>query len=177
MDGLALGAEPKSRIPLENVFNNTPTHQPKPRGRPPVSKPSSARVQTLPKGRSLRPTNPPSTLDDSMGSSAITVTDGRRRAALRIKARIQEERRLGIRKKKVRKKVQGGSVNLSPSTPARLFLLAHPSSPQLLQSTNPLTPSIPPLPESFPAEQGGGESESVRKWTSMSASFSFITLF
>ncbi|GMI13260.1 hypothetical protein TrVE_jg12577 [Triparma verrucosa] len=104
MDGLALGAEPKSRIPLENVFNNTPTHQPKPRGRPPVSKPSSAGVQTtLPKGRVLRPPNPPSTLDDSMGSSAITVTDGRRRAALRIKARIQEERRLGIRKKKLSK--------------------------------------------------------------------------
>ncbi|GMH59079.1 hypothetical protein TL16_g02753 [Triparma laevis f. inornata] len=42
-------------------------------------------------------------MDDSMVSSTMSVADGRRKAAARIKARIQEEKRLGIRKKKLSK--------------------------------------------------------------------------
>ena len=134
MQGLSLGMESSSQIPLDLVLNNTPTSRTRMGGRRvplrQVGNPNVTHSKGVgakggnsplmadgrrPYGQRVKVISPPASIEKDSSFSASVIADGRRKAALRIKAKIKEDERLGIRRKKRPTKQQvsgpGGSFS------------------------------------------------------------------
>lgn len=138
MQGLSLGNEATSPIPLDLVLNNTPTsrgrmnnrrvplrqvgnhHQAHSKGRAgdhggndPNSR--SNNNQQNSNGQKVTVLSPPTSTQKNSSFSGSAIADGRRKAALRIKAKMKEDERLGIRRRKRQTKEQVGFLRLHSS--------------------------------------------------------------
>ena len=118
MEGLSLGIDSKRSIPLDIIMNNAPTSRHvirKPlkrvgnelssnrrddRGGQNEANEGSEGYKVTSKGKITVLSPLISTYDNESLLNTSYIADGRRKAALRIRAKIEEDERLGIRKKK-----------------------------------------------------------------------------